>query len=183
MGALAENRLGEAWMQLVRALQLSPDMTLLWVNLGAVYRMADQYAAAESSYLQALALDPGDRSAMTNLVVLYGLQERLEERDFWAARVDHYRNANPYYHAWLGEQAGEAGDWPAALDHFEQALALSPRESHLLYITGLAHYRLQDYRAATDYISRAIDAASLVSDQENYRVQLEAVKREQLAGI
>lgn len=183
MEALADNQVEQAWLQLVRALQLSPHMPMLWVNLGAVYRISDQYREAESSYLQALALDPEDRSAMTNLVVLYDLQERVAERDQWARRVERYRNANPYYHAWLGEQAAEENDWRTALAHFERALKLSPDESHLLYITGLAHYQMQEYAAASDYINRAIERATLVSDRESYRAQLEAVKQEQLAGI
>ena len=37
---------------------------------------------------------------------------REEERDMWASRVNRYRETNPFYHAWLGDQAGEAAVAP-----------------------------------------------------------------------
>ncbi len=181
--ALTKEQLGEAWLQLVRALQLSPDLPLLWVNLGAVYRMAGQHDAAESSYLQALALDEQDRSAMTNLVILYDIQGRTAEREQWAERVARYREANPYYHAWLGEEAAAVGEWASAVRHFERALSLEPADSYLMYAAGTASYRLRDYSAARRYLNRAIEAAALISDQERYREQLALVRRDQLAGV
>ena len=63
MDALADKDLATAWLQAVRAVQLSPDTAHLWVNLGAVYRHAGQHREAEGAYLQALQLDRGERSA------------------------------------------------------------------------------------------------------------------------
>ena len=65
------------------ALQLSPQMSHLWVNLGVVYRRADQHQAAEAAYLHALEVDSFDRSAMNNLMVLYDLLDREEEYLYW----------------------------------------------------------------------------------------------------
>jgi len=103
MSALASEELEAAWLNAVRALQLSPDMSHLWVNLGAIYRQAGQYEAAENSYLQALALDDWQHSAMSNLVVLYGMQGREQERAYWHSRVENYQQSNPYYYAELEE--------------------------------------------------------------------------------
>ena len=178
MAALAQDRPGEAWMEVVRALQLSPRMTHLWVNLGAIYRLAGQHRDAERSYLQALELNPRDRSAMTNLVILYGIEGREEERAHWAGRVERYRKTNPYYHAWLGERAAEEDDWHSAREHLERAVKLSPEESHLLYTTGLVYYKLQDFAKASSYINRAIETASLLRDRESYQLQLDALQRE-----
>ena len=122
MQALAVGNTRTAWLQGVRALQLSPAMSHLWTNLGAVYRAAGQHREAESSYLYALALDPWDRSAMNNLVVLYGLEGRQEQRDYWEQRVVRYREANPYYHAWRGDMALEEGNWRQTVAHYGEAL-------------------------------------------------------------
>ena len=108
MDALAAGDTEQAWLQGVRALQLSPDTPHLWVNLGAVYRFNGQHKDAEQSYLYALQLDPEERSAMNNLVVLYGIEGRTVEREYWELRVARYRDANPYYHVWLGDEAAEA---------------------------------------------------------------------------
>lgn len=183
MDALANLELEQAWLHLVRALQLSPRTPHLWVNMGAIYRLAGQHRAAESSYLYALQLDSRDRSAMNNLVVLYGIEGRDEDRAYWELQVGAYREANPYYHAWLGEQAAQGDDWPVALQHYQRAVSLLPDDSRLLYATGMIYYRLDELTPASAYIQRAIDSADLRSDIEGYQLQLDALQREQLAGL
>lgn len=182
MEALAEGALDLAWRQTVRALQLSPGLSQLWVNLGAVYRHAGQFADAEQAWLQALQLDDGDRSAMNNLVLLYEQLGRKQEWAFWIDRVERYRETNPYYHAWQGDQAGEADDWEGALRHYQRALKLAPKDNNLLYAAGIIHFTLGQYEAAEAMLQRAIAAATLASDIHYYRAQLEAMQRQQLAG-
>ncbi len=183
MDALAGGEIEHAWRQSVRALQLSPGLPQLWVNIGAIYRMAGQPAAAEQSYFQALKLDGGDRSAMNNLVVLYEQLGRESERAYWTERVARYRERNPFYHAWLGDKAAEAGAWDSALQHYRDAMRLRPGDSRLLYATGIIQHQRGDYAAATVLIERAIAAATLRGDIEQYRLQLEAVRREATAGL
>ncbi|MGB1140001.1 MAG: tetratricopeptide repeat protein, partial [Halioglobus sp.] len=178
MLALADGDVGEAWLNGVRALQLSPGMPHLWVNLGAVYRASGQFEAAEQSYLQALALDLREQSAMNNLVILYDMDGRPDERAQWLERVASYRDANPYYHAWLGDEASGAGLWSEALGHYEKAVALSGGDSRLLYSLGQAHWQVGDQVAASQYLEQAIESASLVSEINVYRAQLEAWRRE-----
>jgi Flp pilus assembly protein TadD len=183
MDALSREELEMAWSHAVQALRLSPRMPHLWVNLGAVYRLAGQYREAEASYRYALELDPGDRSAMNNLAVLFGLEGREDERQLWLARIERYRQTNPYYHAWLGDQAGRLGDWREALRHYERAVRLLPEDSQLLYAKGLIHYELDEVREAADLIRRAIDKAALSSDREAYQHRLDLMKREALVGL
>jgi Flp pilus assembly protein TadD len=183
MAELAHERLATAWANAVRAVQLSPDMAHLWVNLGAVYRIAGQHEAAERSYFYALELDSRDRSAMNNLMVLYELQGDKEQQDYWQSQIARYQSKNPYYHAWLGDQASESGDWPQALKHYQYAVQLDPSDSHLLYGTGLLHYRLDEFDAASRLLSEAIANAHLSSEVKTYRSQLERVRQEQLAGL
>lgn len=182
MQALAVEQIGEAWLQVVRALQLGPDMPHLWTNLGAVYRVAGQHREAEASYLYALQLDPWNRSAMNNLVVLYGMEGRDEDRSYWAERVAIYRDANPYYHASLGDQAAERGDWQQALDYYAEALALLPADSTLLHSAGMAHYQLDQLEQAAGYLERALANASLRSEIESYSYELERVKQDMVAA-
>jgi Flp pilus assembly protein TadD len=183
MDALSRNEIELAWAHSLQALGLSPGMSHLWVNLGAVYRMAGQHRAAEQSYLKALELAPSDRSAMNNLVVLYGLEGREEERNHWLGQVERYRQRNPYYHAWLGDEAGDQGDWQGALTHYKKAVLLLPEDPHLLYARGLIHYELGQLEQASRYLERAVEKATLRSDREVYQNRLEAVRREALAGL
>jgi len=180
--ALGRRELASAWYYLVQALQLSPANAHLWVNLGALYRTNGQHREAEQSYLQALDLDGSQYSAMTNLAVLYGLEGRQQEQEHWLGRVDRHRQANPYYHAWQGDEAAATGDWPAALVHYDRAVALLADDGHLLFSRGLIHYQLGDLDAAALDMERAIDVATLQSEIGDYRRQLDAVRKARLAG-
>jgi tetratricopeptide (TPR) repeat protein len=188
MGALARNEIEEAWVQSVRALQLSPEMSLLWVNIGAIYRVAGQHEDAESSYFTALALNSQDRSAMNNLVVLYELDGNEEKAGYWSDQVARYRTGNPWYHAWLGDKAGEAGDWPQALMHYSDARRYDPEDGRLQYAVGLIHYQLGDLTEAQRYVAMAVETAATTgglrrSELEGYKKQLDAIMKEQIAVL
>ena len=182
MHALGNEDLENAWYYVVRALQLSPDMPFLWVNLGAVYRHSGQHRDAEQSYLQALDLDFAEYSAMSNLAVLYGLEGRVEEQQYWRDKAEYHRKSNPYYHAWQGDEAAAQGDWEAALGHYDRAVTLLPRDSQLLYARGMIYYRLNDLDDAAVNIQMAIELATLHSDLAYYRLRLQEVKKAQLEG-
>ncbi len=182
MEALAREEVELAWRQGVRALQLAPEIPHLWVNIGAVYRRAGQHRAAEASYLYALELDPWDRSAMTNLAVLYELEGREEDWATWNRKVEAYRETNPYYHAWLGDMAGEEGQWRQALEHYEEAISLAPEDSRLLHATAVIHYNLDHYKAAARYLREALKYATLRSDITRMEMELEEIERAQVAG-
>ena len=183
MDALAEEQLASAWAHAARAVQLSPEMAHLWVNLGAVYRLSGQHEDAEQSYLHALELSPRDRSAMTNLAILYGMQGRLLEQQQWQQQIAHYQKSNPYYHASLGDSSAEQEDWPSALKHYQKALVHGSDDSRLLYATGLIYYHLGDLEAASRLITQAIEHATLRREINSYQIQLEVVQRENLAGF
>ncbi len=182
MNALADSLTEQAWLHSVRALQLSPSMAQLWVNVGAVYRFAGQHSDAESSYLQALALEPTNDSAMNNLVVLYRLEGREDERLQWAHKVEQYRRANPYYQAWMGDEAAKQRQWPEASAYYKRALKLLPQDSQLLYSLGLTYLAMADHLKAQAYIQRAIEHATLRSDIDRYQAQLQTVKDDLLAA-
>ena len=177
MYALSEGRVEESWLHSARALQLSPEMALLWVNIGAVYRAAGQHRTAEAYYLRALEIDPWNDSAMNNLVVLYALEGRDSEQAYWNEKVEKYRDANPYYHAWLGDQAADDQDWPRAISYYTKAIALHPQDSRLLYAMGLAYQAMDDAEQASGYIRLAIEHATLRSDIDAYQLRLKVVEQ------
>lgn len=183
MQSLSEEDVGRAWMQTVQGLEIAPELSHLWVNLGAIYRYAEQYVAAEQAYFRALSIDRTDRSAMNNLVVLYEMTGREEEEAYWLDRLHRYRLNNPYYHANLGDIAGAEGDWDAAFDHYSKAVKLHPNDSELIYGLGLIEHRRGNYDAATGWIEKAIEEANFTVDERNYRIQLRELRKQRAASL
>lgn len=182
MDALTDDSLPIAWANAMRALQLSPQMPHLWVNLGVIYRRSQQYAAAEAAYLQALEIDSYERSAMNNLMVLYGVQQREPQRLYWEQRIARYRDNNPYYHAWLGDQAAGESDWQLALTHYREALDLSPEDADLLFSVGLIYRELNELNAALRHFGSAVEHAELVSERRRYDLEYERTRKRLLAS-
>lgn len=183
MNALSVDRPVQAWQQLVRGLEEAPGLSQLWVNLGAIYRYAGQYAEAEQAYFHALEVDNSDRSAMNNLVVLYELQGRNKEQNYWEDRLERYRNLNPYYHASLGDLAMEEEDWDAAYAHYDRATDMQPDDGLLIYSQGLAAHELGNDDEAERLIARAIEKAAFQVEKQRYRVQLRMIKEQQAAAL
>ena len=180
MHALAKGDLETAWFTLVTALDLSPELAPLWVNLGVLYRQSDQFDAAEASYREALRLDPRDRSALTNLLSLYeqrGLEDKLRGLQ---DRVEKYQAANPFYHAYLGDLAFEEGDAASAIKHYEQAIALAPKNSGLLFVAGSIRFKSGDLDGAEKDFEAAADNASLGSDLALFERMLDEVRQTRL---
>ena len=164
MSALADDNLEAAWFSLLQALRLSPQLAPLWVNLGVLYRQTGQHEAAERSYQQALRLNPGDPSALTNLLSLYEHTGLEEKRRKIQDRVRKYRAANPFYHAYLGDMAFEKGDLAAAIAHYDEAIALQPDNSGLLYIAGSIRLESGDLEGAEKHLAAAVENAALGRD-------------------
>ncbi len=183
MQALANDQPGLAWLQVVKGLEVAPEFSQLWVNLGAIYRYSGQLAEAEQAYFQALEIDQGDRSAMNNLVYLYENQGRTREEEYWLDRLNSYRERNPYYHASLGDTAMEAGDWDQAYKHYRKARRMQPDDGQLSYNLGLAEHKRGNVKAAEKLITQAIERASFRVERERYQVQLNVIREEQAAAL
>lgn len=183
MTALAEERPEDAWMQVARGLAVAPNLSQLWVNLGAIYRYTGQYREAEQAYFHALEVDRFDRSAMNNLVVLYEVEGRNDEREYWLDRMRSYRERNPYYHANLGDVALQEQDWDEAYVHYKKARRLQPEDGAITYNLGIAAHRLGKSREAEKLVSKAIELAAFTVEKERYRIELRSIQKEQAASL
>jgi len=182
MIALSEGRPEQAWRSVVRGLAAAPGLSQLWVNLGAIYRYTGQLEDAERAYNEALRMNPMDRSAMNNLVVLYEQMERHREADRWLVRLRRYRSRNPYYHESLGEEALAAGDLDAAYGHYHEAWRLQPEDGRLAYSLGLVQSQRGNLKAAENLLRQAVEKAAFTAERQHYAVTLRRI-REELATL
>lgn len=81
MGArlLQEERVEDAVAELSMAVRLAPELSAAWVNLGVARRRHGDRDGAFRAYEQALAVDPGNTSALTNLAYMFHEMGRADE--------------------------------------------------------------------------------------------------------
>ena len=114
---------------------------------------------------------------MNNLVVLYGMEGRHPEREYWERQVASYRDINPYYHAWRGDEAAAEGEWRQAASSYERALALTPGDGRLLAALGRSYGHLGEAGLASDYLERAVESAVTPADRAAYQLQLRGLPK------
>ncbi len=181
MIALSEDRIVDAWQSVLRGLDAAPGLSQLWVNLGAIYRATGQNVEAEESYHRALEVNSFDRSAMNNLVVLYGELGRESDEAYWTRRLHRYRERNPYYHASLGDRALASDDWETAYKHYFKARKLQPEDGQLSYALGVIEQHRGNLKSAERLLTHAVDKAAFPLERERYLVRLASIREEQAA--
>ncbi len=183
MNALLDDQYTAAYAQAVRALQLSGDTDYLWVNLGAIYRGAEQDISAEHSYMTALKLNPRNSSAMNNLGVMYNDQGQLELAARWAERVVDYRDKNPYYHMFKGAEAELAGEPEQALEHFQRAIALKDTDAEFYYRLARLYLTMHRPQESLRYTQLAIKHSRLMGEREEYQLFLRTITDSAVADL
>jgi tetratricopeptide (TPR) repeat protein len=144
-----------ALVYLREAAGVHADIAGLWVNLGVVYARHGKHEQAEAAYLRALETDDDEPSALSNLALVY---EALGEADLAAdyrARVQGYRERNPYYHFALATRAYEQQEFAAALASLRKALRLKRDEHEFYALRGAVQVALGKPRDATHSFERA----------------------------
>jgi tetratricopeptide (TPR) repeat protein len=125
---LQEGRLNEALEQTDAALAVAPDLSVAWNTRGAVHKAAGRLAEAEESYLRARRCDERDTTAINNLEALMGEQGRAREAARYRKLALKLRQNDPYFQAFLAEEALNAGDLSEAIRRARKARRLHKAE-------------------------------------------------------
>src|SRR5437660_1575072 len=77
LGMLAQHKedYGQALLHYQRAAEISPDFPGIWFSLGQMQHKAEQYEAAEQSFLRAVEENPEQLEAYMNLATIYTDQQ------------------------------------------------------------------------------------------------------------
>ncbi|KAL6117158.1 tmtc1 [Pungitius sinensis] len=73
------NQLDQAFESYKQAVELKPDQSQAWMNMGGIQHIKGDYAAARMYYQRALLLSPGSKLLEENLAKLDRLEKRLTE--------------------------------------------------------------------------------------------------------
>ena len=166
----------KAFRFLKKGIQTDPGIAGLWVNLGALYARDKQYDIAERAYHQALAIQPSNKSALTNLASALVHLGREEEARHYSSRVAYYRERNPYYHHYRAQTAYRDDELEDAMAYLEDAIKLKPDEHQFYFLRGLIHEKMQEYDLAARDYELARDTAEKSQLVSGYTRKLQALE-------
>ena len=152
---LRSGSMRDAFAYLKKAIQISPDNSDLWINLGALYAKEEALEQALSAYQVALSLDPRNRGAISGLGRTYALLGDAERAEYYNDQVKRYRERNPFYHFAIAQAEFENARYQAALDSINTALDLKYRNGRFHFMKGLTEYQLGDVDSARESFRRA----------------------------
>ena len=142
--ALAGNDDAAAVNALEEALALAPDASAIHYPLAMAYRRRGDVDRAQEHLAR-----QGDVEPRPDDPVLQEIEQRFE-----SALLLDYR----------GGEALAAGNWAAAADFFDRALALSPDRANLRHRLGTALWRMGDARGAEEAFERIIETTPEYSE-------------------
>ncbi|HEX5421362.1 MAG TPA: tetratricopeptide repeat protein [Gammaproteobacteria bacterium] len=131
--ALLDGNYQESFVNFKAALETDPAAASAWVNLGLLYSRLGRNERAESAYLQALAVDADEPSALTDLAAFYEKTGKDAEAAVYRKRIRRFQDQNPYYHYFLARDAYREQRFAAALDSLGKAIKLK-RDEHEFYL-------------------------------------------------
>jgi len=122
--ALLRKEYALSYRYLKAAIEVDSAAADFWTNLGVLFARLGRLEHAEAAYLQALAVNPNDPSALANLVTVQLTLGNAELAETYRARIRHYQERNPYYHYAAAESAYREQRYRDALTAINQALRL-----------------------------------------------------------
>ena len=144
------------------ALRLVPTLTPCWCNLGNVLVQTGKPQEAIAYFLEALKLNPRHWATRTNLVQALAATKQYIIAKALLQELLGEQPDNAALHHQLGKVQYELEEVPAAVECFEKAIALNPRDSDSLYWIGGIRQRLGDDKAAQTAYAQAAEIQPLI---------------------
>ena len=126
------------------------------LTTGGVAASQGQFAQAERSYQEAVALSEGHVDAHLALADLYLRGQQPEKARAVLERAAAYQPANPLVNYKLGKIDLQADNPAGALARFERGLTAAPNNADLLTGKGIAHDMLRQHERAQEAYGRAL---------------------------
>jgi Flp pilus assembly protein TadD len=157
------------------AIEVHPSIAASWANLGLLYSRQGFHAHAEAAYLQALAVNPREQPALTNLVSLYTTLGKRELADAYRERIRRYQKRNPYYHYAVAQAAYREQRFEDALVAVKRSVRLKRDEHEFYFLQGLAYAELGRRERAEKSFVRATQYAQPAEVRARYAATLQAL--------
>lgn len=174
---MKEGDSSSAFLHMRKALDLQPEDSELWANLGVIYGRAGFTSEAEQSYLHAIALKGSNLSAISNLERLYRNSGRETLADHYERQARYYRERNPYYLYFQARNAYEHGEFELAHKRLRRALWKYSDDHRFHFLMGLTNYRLGDMEESREHFTEAFSLAESPGTKSAYMRKLEYLQQ------
>ncbi|WP_444891264.1 tetratricopeptide repeat protein [Microbulbifer sp. DLAB2-AA] len=172
---MREGEREQAFLYLRKALELRPQRSDLWANLGAMYSHFGFLTEAQQSYQQALHLKSSNLVAISNLERLYRYNGQQALADEYAKRARYHRGRNPYYLFYQAREAYEQGDFKRAERRLRRAVSHYEGDHRFHFLLGLARYQLGEMAASRESFEEAFSLVTSPSTVNAYQRKLHLI--------
>lgn len=145
----------EALAQAKLALASDPLSAVGWNVQGVVEQALGQPTESEACFRKAMALDPRDGTPVGNMEQLCRSLGRVDEAQRFRALGAELRKKDPYFHAFLAEEAMDLGDWDEAQKEMKAALRIQPYEPEFHLTQARIHLQAGRTKAAVKSLEEA----------------------------
>lgn len=153
------------------AVQADATSSAAWNIAGVVHRALKEDALAEVSFKKALGLNAKDGASIGNLEQLMMDLGRRDEAAYYRSLAMETRKHDPYFNAFLAEEAQKEGRLDEALDLIRTAIKLLPYESDLYFMEARFQLELGKTSEARKSLEKARRWA-VPGERERYDTKL-----------
>lgn len=150
-----------ALKELLIAVENGPENSAIHASLAQAYQLKKAYSLAEQHYLKALALSDNDPRYQNNLASLYvDMKEWDKAIEYFDKAVSDLLFLSPHValtgkgYVYLMKQ-----DYPAALQQFEEVVAIAPRYAQAYFFQSETYLAMDKPDLARRALEQAIDVA------------------------
>ncbi len=165
-----------AMAHLLRAIEIDPDNSNNWTNLGVAYRRLNQPDKAEASYQQALRKNGSNLSALNNLAILYQMTGNTKEAERYGKKLERYLRKNPYHMIELSKQEIEKGNYSKALRWAKKAIKKHSDEHEFYFVAARVYAYLGDTHNAMLNLELAEKYAHQYPNKNRYGGKLQLLR-------
>jgi tetratricopeptide (TPR) repeat protein len=144
-----------------------------WDSLETLYGRMGHFYHAEASFLQALAADRSDLTAMTNLTALYDRLGEPKLASRYRKKVISHRMRNPYYRFQLARAAYHLEDYDLAINHLKFALQKGKKDDRFCALLGLVYLQMGDEKKSRHWMARAEKYADTEAMKSTYSSKID----------
>lgn len=156
-----------------KAIELAPELPIVWTNLATLYRKQGIYRDAEVAIRIALELDPDNLIAISTAERNYRDLHELELSRQFRRRAVAFRERNPYYRYSLARREVLAGDYTTALKNIDAAIRMNKFEHRFFFLQGVIYTALEEQNHADASFKKALQLASDPRQKERYRHKMD----------